>query len=158
MMRKKGPQKDIGSYEMEKVIWKMCLFIAHKLLKNALDMKNYDLFHTPLLWKIPLKGIYGLSEQKGLFFNQNLNLQDDTLINFLYQQHTCWKLEKNEPLDHVQMGAIDRTTQRLLSFPKWHHLELSDRSKKPVDCKEHHHHKKRDLWSQYKSTASQNFT
>ena len=68
------------------------------------------------------------------------------------------KARKNEPLDHVQMGAIDRATQRLLSFPKWHHLELSDRSKKPVDCKEHHHHKKRDLWSQYKSTASQNFT
>ena len=141
-MRKKGPPKH----------WlltngKTCLrnvpFRAHQLLKNTFLTWKITIFSYTSFVKNSIKRIYSLSGQERTIFQPELESAGWHSHKFPLPTTYMLKARKNEPLDHVQMGAIDRATQRLLSFPKRHRLELSDRSKKLVDCKEHHHHHKR---------------
>ena len=141
-MRKKGPPKHWlltnGKTRLRNVP-----FRAHQLLKNAFLTWKITIFSYTSFVKNSIKRIYSLSGQERTIFQPELESAGWHSHKFPLPTTYMLKARKNEPLDHVQMGAIDRTTQRLLSFPKRHRLELSDRSKKLVDCKEHHHHHKR---------------
>ena len=142
MMRKKGPPKHWLLQNGKNSFEKCASHSAQTPKKRFLTWKITIFSYTSFV-KNSIKRIYSLSGQERTIFQPELESAGWHSHKFPLPTTYMLKARKNEPLDHVQMGAIDRTTQRLLSFPKRHRLELSDRSKKLVDCKEHHHHHKR---------------